>query len=67
MKTSRIVHFQVAPGNILWVLDADGVLWRNMDPPRSDGWESVPGPTLKQHRLEDAASADRERFDISIK
>lgn len=68
MKTARVLHFQVIPnssGETLWVLDADGVLWRNSTPKDSSGWESVLVPTIKQHRIEDDAIFERERFDIT--
>ncbi len=55
---TKIISFQVH-NNALYVLDAEGTLWVNLNPENSKGWKVVALPTIKQHDIEDAAAVDR--------
>lgn len=64
---AKLVQFQVY-NEIMYALDIEGTLWKNLHPPTSNGWKVVPGPTLAQHGTENRASAERSRvYDISEK
>ena len=61
---AKIVQFQIV-GTIVYVLDAEGSMWKNTVPETSKNWTPMPGPTRAQHRMEDEAIWNRERIDIS--
>lgn len=62
--SAKITQFQVY-GDVLYALDSEGSLWKNTHPPTSEGWKALPGPTIRQHAVEDRAIRDRITWDIS--
>ena len=66
MSFAKLVQFQYAEKDrVIFALDIDGRLWKNVEPHSSKGWTVVPGPTLRQHMAENMALSARDKFDIS--
>jgi hypothetical protein len=59
----KILHFQVT-GDSMYVLDAEGTLWKNPYLNQAgkwiEGWTPIAGPSRAEHRLEE--SKTRERY-----
>lgn len=58
----KIIQFQIS-NETLFVLDQDGVLWRNPLPIKPDAWMAIRLPSEEQHKNE--TRAEQARYDIS--